>query len=63
MSKSTNTLYGLQKVGIITGKNSYSDQDKTSESDKLVDGDFETYYSSDTDICYVGWDYGENYKA
>lgn len=32
-------------------------------SDKLVDGDIETYYDSSASACYVGWDFGANYKA
>ena len=49
---------------MIKGQKVVSDLgDNHGNNVKLTDGDIDTYYSSDKDGCYVGWDFGEKNVA
>ena len=65
ISESTNTAYQISNIGLIhkQAEATINDYDSTTKSDKVIDDDVETYYTSNNELCYVGLDFGATSKA
>ena len=42
---------------------SYSDLNNLEVSDLINDGDVETYYETSSNDCYIGYDFGSDFRA
>jgi len=64
VSEYTNELYKLKKSGPINLESvTISDLDDLKKSNLISDANLETFYTSKSDNCYVGFDFGLGHKA